>query len=102
MAWNDWIAKHPKKVLLAWLIVIVLMAPLAGKLSEVTNYSEEQMVSHHIESIKVQDIMNKEFTRAQNENMTYLILTNISVNDENARKAYLEFKKRVEGRYADR
>ncbi|NJF25098.1 MMPL family transporter [Thermococcus sp. Bubb.Bath] len=101
MAWNDWIAKHPKKVLLAWLIVIVLMAPLAGKLSEVTNYSEEQMVSHHIESIKVQDIMNKEFTRAQNENMTYLILTNISVNDENARKAYLEFKKRVEGRYAE-
>jgi hypothetical protein len=50
MAWNDWIARHPKKVLLAWLIIIVLMAPLAGKLSEVTNYSEEQMVSHHIES----------------------------------------------------
>ncbi|ASJ01977.1 multidrug RND transporter [Thermococcus profundus] len=101
MAWNDWIARHPKVVLGVWMILIVIMAPLAGKLSEVTNYSEEQMISHKIESIRVQDIMTEEFAEAQNENMTYLLLTNVSVNDENARKAYLEFKKRVEGRYAD-
>ncbi|WP_209475612.1 MMPL family transporter [Thermococcus stetteri] len=100
MAWNEWIAKHPKAVLAVWLVLIIIMAPLAGKLSEVTNYSEEQMVSHNIESIKVQDIINEEFAKAQNENMTYLLITNISVNDEKARKAYLAFKERVEGKYA--
>ncbi|WP_297510723.1 efflux RND transporter permease subunit [Thermococcus sp.] len=101
MAWNDWIAKHAKLVLLAWIVVIILMAPLAAKLGEVTNYSEEQMVSHKIESIKVQDIMSEEFSKAQNENTTYLIITNVNVNDERAKKAYYSFKNRVEGKYAD-
>ncbi len=101
MAWNEWIAKHAKLVLLAWVVLIVLMSPFAAKLSEVTNYSEEQMVSHQIESIKVQDIMSEEFTRAQNENLTYLLITNISVNDERTRQAYYAFKERVEGKYAD-
>jgi len=101
MAWNDWIAKHAKLVLLVWVVVIILMSPLAAKLSEVTNYSEEQMVSHKIESIKVQDIMSKEFTRAQNENMTYLLITNVSVNDEKTRQAYYAFKEKIEGKYAD-
>ena len=101
MAWNEWIAKHAKLVLLAWIVVIILMSPLAAKLSKVTNYSEEQMVSHKIESIKVQDIMSKEFTRAQNENTTYLLITNISVSDERAKEAYYAFKERVEGKYAD-
>ncbi|AEK73369.1 hypothetical protein GQS_07355 [Thermococcus sp. 4557] len=100
MAWNDWIARHPKAVLAIWVVLIVVLAPLAGKIGELTDYSTEQMVSHNIESIKVQDIMSEEFTGAQNENMTYLIVTNISVNDENARKAYYAFKDRVEGRYA--
>ncbi|MEO2152674.1 MAG: multidrug RND transporter, partial [Thermococcus sp.] len=100
MAWNDWIARHPKTVLAVWVVLIVVLAPLAGKIGELTDYSTEQMVSHKIESIKVQDIVSEEFTGAQNENMTYLIVTNISVNDENARKAYYAFKDRVEGRYA--
>ncbi|ASJ01505.1 MMPL family transporter [Thermococcus gorgonarius] len=101
MAWNEWIAKHAKLVLLAWIVVIILMSPLAAKLSEVTNYSEEQMVSHNIESIKVQDIISEEFSEARNENLTYLLITNISVNDERAREAYYSFKERVEGKYAD-
>ncbi len=100
MAWNDWIAKHPKIVLAAWIVLILIMAPLAGKLSELTDYSTEQMVSHEIESIKVQDIMSEEFSKAQNPNMTYLLITNITVNNENARKAYYSFKNRVEGKYA--
>jgi uncharacterized membrane protein YdfJ with MMPL/SSD domain len=101
MAWNDWIAKHPKTVLAVWLVLIVVMTPLAGKLSQLTNYSTEQMVSHKIESIRAQDIMNEQFTKAQNENLTYLLITNISINDEKAKKAYYSFKKRVEGKYAE-
>ncbi|WP_010479620.1 MMPL family transporter [Thermococcus zilligii] len=101
MAWNEWIAKHAKLVLLAWIVVIVLTSPLAAKLSEVTNYGEEQMVSHNIESIKVQDIISEEFSRARNVNMTYLLITNVNVNDEKAREAYYSFKERVEGKYAD-
>ena len=101
MAWNEWIAKHAKLVLLAWIVLIILMSPLAAKLSEVTNYSEEQMVSHQIESVRVQDIMSKEFARAQNENLTYLLITNVSVNDEKTRRAYYAFKGRIEGKYAD-
>ncbi|WP_456368636.1 MMPL family transporter [Thermococcus sp.] len=101
MAWNEWIVKHAKLVLLVWIVVIVLMAPLAAKLSEVTNYSEEQMFSHQIESVKAQDIISHEFTKAQSENTTYLIITNINVSDERAKKAYYTFKNRVEGKYAE-
>ncbi|MCD6524642.1 MAG: MMPL family transporter [Thermococcus sp.] len=100
MAWNEWIAKHPKTVLAIWVVLILILAPFAAKISELTDYSTEQMVSHKIESIKVQDIISEEFAEAQNKNMTYLIITNISVNDENARNAYYAFKNRVEGRYA--
>ncbi|WP_297497342.1 hypothetical protein [Thermococcus sp.] len=77
------------------------MAPLAMKLSEITNYSEGQMVSHKIESVKVQDIISREFTKAQNENTTYLLITNINVSDERSKEAYYSFKERVEGKYAD-
>ncbi len=101
MAWNDWIAKHAKLVLLIWVVLILLMTPLAAKLSEVTNYGEDQMVSHQIESVKVQDIMSSEFSKAQNENLTYLLITNVNLSDERSEKAYYSFKGKVEGRYAD-
>ncbi|WP_297421506.1 hypothetical protein [Thermococcus sp.] len=98
MAWNDWIAKHAKLVILIWIVLIILMTPLAAKLTEVTNYGENQMVSHQIESVKVQDIISSEFTRAQNENLTYLLITNVNLSDERAEKAYYAFKEKVEGK----
>ena len=100
MAWNEWIAKHAKLVLAVWIVVIIASVPLAIKLNEVTNYGMSQMMPKHIESIDVQNIMTQDFERAQNENTTYLIITNISVNDEKSKEAYYAFKHQVEGRYA--
>ena len=100
MAWNDWIARHAKLVLAIWMVIIIASVPLAIKLNEVTNYGMSQMMPKHIESIEVQNIMTEDFEKAQNENTTYLIITNVSVNDENARKAYYSFKDQVEGKYA--
>jgi len=92
MAWNEWIAKHAKLVLAVWIVVIIASVPLAIKLNEVTNYGMSQMMPKHIESIDVQNIMTQDFERAQNENTTYLIITNISVNDEKSKEAYYAFK----------
>jgi len=93
MAWNDWIVRHAKLIVAAWIVIIVLATPLAMKLSSVTNYSMSQFMPKHVESVEVQDTMSKYFPSfAQNDNMTYIIVTNIKVNSEEAKKAYERFK----------
>ncbi len=100
MAWNDWIARHGKLVLVIWLLIIVVSIPLAVKLNSITQYGMDQMLPKHIESVEVQEIVTKNFTGAGSENTTYLILTNVKVNDARSREAYEAFKERVDGRYA--
>ncbi len=100
MSWNEWIANHAKLVLAIWMVIIIVSVPLAIKLNEVTNYGMSQMMPKHIESIDVQNIMTKDFEKAQNENTTYLVITNISVNDKKSKEAYYAFKEQVEGKYA--
>ena len=93
MAWNDWIVKHAKGIVIAWIIVILLATPLAMKLSNVTNYSMSQFMPKHVESVEVQDNMSKYFPSfSQNDNMTYIIITNIKVNSPQAKEAYERFK----------
>jgi len=93
MAWNDWIVKHARLIVAAWIVVIVLATPLAMKLSSVTNYSMSQFMPKHVESIEVQNNMTKYFPSfAQNNNMTYIIVTNINVGSPKAKEAYERFK----------
>ncbi|WP_460041205.1 MMPL family transporter [Thermococcus atlanticus] len=93
MSWNEWIARHAKLVVVLWVVVIILATPLAVKLSSVTNYSMEQFMPKHVESIEVQNNMSKYFSSfSQNDNMTYILLTDIKVNSPEARKAYEQFK----------
>ena len=93
MAWNDWIVKHAKGIVIAWIIVILLATPLAMKLSNVTNYSMSQFLPKHVESVEVQNNMSKYFPSfSQSDNTTYIIITNIKVNSPQAKEAYERFK----------
>ncbi|GAB6135499.1 MMPL family transporter [Thermococcus prieurii] len=93
MAWNDWVVKHAKLIVAVWIVVIVLATPLAMKLSNVTNYSMSQFMPKHVESIEVQNNMTKYFPGfSQNDNMTYIIVTNINVGSPKAKEAYERFK----------
>ncbi|WP_456444132.1 MMPL family transporter [Thermococcus sp.] len=93
MAWNDWIVKHSKLIIALWVVTIILATPLAMKLSNVTNYSMSQFLPKHVESVEVQDNMTKYFPSfAQNNNMTYIIITNINVSSPEAKEAYERFK----------
>ena len=93
MSWNEWIVKHAKLIVVAWVVVIILATPLAMKLSSVTNYSMSQFMPKHVESVEVQNNMSKYFPSfAQNDNMTYIIITNIKVNSPQAKEAYERFK----------
>ncbi|NJE55343.1 MMPL family transporter [Thermococcus sp. 21S9] len=93
MAWNDWIVKHAKLIVAVWIVVIVLATPLAMKLSNITNYSMSQFMPKHVESVEVQNNMSKYFPSfSQNDNMTYIIITNINVNSPQAKEAYERFK----------
>ena len=93
MAWNEWIVKHAKLVVAVWILIIILATPLAMKLSNVTNYSMSQFMPKHVESVEVQNNMSKYFPSfAQNNNMTYIIITNIRVNSPQAKAAYERFK----------
>ncbi|NJE47868.1 multidrug RND transporter, partial [Thermococcus sp. GR7] len=93
MAWNDWIVKHAKLIIALWVVTIILATPLAMKLSNVTNYSMSQFLPKHVESVEVQNDMTKYFPSfAQNNNMTYMIITNINVSSPEAKEAYERFK----------
>ena len=100
MSWNEWIARHSKIVVMIWLVMIVIMTPMAIRINSITSYSIDQMLPSGIESVEVQKIMEKDFAGAVNENQTFLIITNVSVNDPRAEMAYHRFRERVEGRYA--
>ncbi len=100
MAWNDWIARHARVVLLVWVVLIIALTPMAAKLNSVTSYSMDQMMPMGIESVEVQKMMSEDFSKAMNENLTFLIITNINVSSPDAEKAYYAFKERVGGKYA--
>lgn len=93
MAWNDWIVRHAKAIVALWILVIVLATPLAMKLNDVTNYSTDQFLPKDVESIKVQDSLEKEFPGfSTSTNQTYMIIHGVDVNDPATRKAYERFK----------
>ncbi|WP_324609470.1 MMPL family transporter [Thermococcus piezophilus] len=93
MAWNEWIVKHAKLVVALWIVIIILAAPLAVKLKDVTNYSTDQFLPKDVESVRVQDILSQDFPSfSQSDNQTYMVITNINVNDPKAKEAYERFK----------
>ena len=93
MAWNDWIVKHSKLIVAAWLVVIILATPLAMKLSDVTNYSMNQFLPKDVESVKVQETLTEEFPEfATSDNQTYMIISGVNVNDPATWDAYERFK----------
>ncbi len=93
MAWNDWVVKHAKGIVIAWIIVILLATPLAMKLKDVTNYSMDQFLPKDVESVRVQDTLQSDFPSfANSTNQTYMIISGIDVNSPEARKAYERLK----------
>jgi predicted nucleic acid-binding Zn-ribbon protein len=93
MAWNDWIVKHAKAITVAWVLIILLAAPLAYKLNDVTNYSMDQFLPKDVESVKVQDTLNEQFPSfSTSQNQTYMIIHGVDVNDLRTWEAYERFK----------
>ncbi|BAD84960.1 hypothetical protein, conserved (N-terminus) [Thermococcus kodakarensis KOD1] len=93
MAWNDWIVKHAKALVVLWILVVILTAPFAAKLSDLTNYSTDQFLPKDVESVKTMDTLEKEFPSfTTSENQTYMIIHGIDVNDPKTRDAYERFK----------
>ncbi|NJE61244.1 MMPL family transporter [Thermococcus sp. 21S7] len=93
MAWNEWIVKHAKAIVALWIIVVIAAMPLAAKLNDLTNYSTDQFLPKDVESVKVQDILTKEFPDfAASDNRTYMIVSGVNVNDPATRDAYERFK----------
>ncbi len=102
MGMADFIVKHAKIVIAVWLIAIVVMAPLALQLNSVLSYEETAFLPENTESSIADKILQEEFNAsAMGMNNTILIITGIDVNDPSSREAYTEFKKQVEGVYAE-
>ncbi|MCJ7607067.1 MAG: hypothetical protein MUO94_04395, partial [Thermoplasmata archaeon] len=55
------IIRHHKKVLVAWLVILVLAVPAVIKVNEVLAYQESEMVSGDMESLVAQEIIGEQF-----------------------------------------
>ncbi|WP_367883372.1 kinetochore Spc7 family protein [Thermococcus peptonophilus] len=97
MSWNDWVVKHAKALVVLWILVVILTAPLAYRLNDITNYSMDQFLPKDVESVKTMDTLKEEFPSfSTSENQTYVIIHGINVNDPKTREAYERFKAEAE------
>ncbi len=55
------VIRHHRKVLVAWLVILVLCVPAIIKVNEVLAYQESEMVSGDMESLVAQEIIGEQF-----------------------------------------
>ncbi len=103
MSISKWIAYHPKIVIAIWMLILVLVTPLAIMLDQVLTYEETAFLPENTESAKVNKILEEKFgenaTMKTKGNEVVLLITNIDAGSASARDAYEEFKDKVEGKY---
>jgi len=66
----DFVVRHSKLVIAAWIVILVLSAPLAGMLDKYISYSERKWLPSSAESVKASDIVEH---AAGGEELLYVV-----------------------------
>jgi len=77
----NFIAKHYKGIIVAWIIVLIIAVPLAPKAFDIVSYEETEMAPPNIESEVAQRYINEHFPTASGQGSTLIVLMNTNVLD---------------------
>jgi RND superfamily putative drug exporter len=89
------ITKHYKKILVAWIIILIAAVPAMLQVGNVVVYEETGMASGKYESLRAADIISEEFPITVANSTIIIVLQNQNMTDEHARNFVLELQERI-------
>jgi RND superfamily putative drug exporter len=84
------VVHHHKKILVAWLIVLILAIPAMMRVNDVLVYQESEMVEGEIESLIAQEIIDEQFPTSLANSTLMVVVTGPDVTSEASRDFSLE------------
>ncbi|MDD1767508.1 MAG: MMPL family transporter [Methanomassiliicoccales archaeon] len=82
----DFIARHYKGIIVAWLIVLAVSVPVAPMAFNIVSYEETEMAPSDIESEVAQRFIDEHFPSASGEGSTIIVLTGEDVLDNGTKE----------------
>src|SRR5512137_443399 len=89
------ITKHYKKVLIAWLIILIVSVPAILQVNEVVSYENTGVTSGDYESVKATDIINSEFQGTVANGTILIVLQANDVTDVASRDYVLSLQNKI-------
>jgi len=81
----DTVVKHHKKILIAWIAIVLVSIPAMSRVNEVLAYQESEMVTGDIESLQAQDIINEQFPTSLANSTLMVVVTGPDMTSQEAR-----------------
>lgn len=88
----DVVVRHHKKILVAWLFVLLLAVPAMMRVNDVLVYQESEMVEGDIESLLAQEIIDEQFPTSLANSTLMIVVTSSDVTTEAARDFSMEIE----------
>jgi RND superfamily putative drug exporter len=89
------IVKHYKKILVAWVVILIAAVPAILEVGNVVTYEETSMASGKYESLKAADIISEQFTTTVANSTIIIVLQNQNMTDAQARNFVLELQRQI-------
>ena len=81
----DAVVKHHKKILIAWIVIVLVSIPAISKVNEVLEYQESEMVTGDIESLRAQEIVDEQFPTSLANSTLMVVVTGPNMTSEEVR-----------------
>ena len=81
----DTVVKHHKKILIAWIVIVLVSIPAISKVNEVLEYQESEMVTGDIESLRAQEIVDEQFPTSLANSTMMVVVTGPNMTSEEVR-----------------
>lgn len=81
----DWVIRHCKKIVVAWIVILILAVPLMMRVGEVVVYEETALAPEDIESGKAQEIINEQFPMTLANSTAMIVIQSSDIRDEDVK-----------------
>ena len=88
----DIVVRHHKKILVAWVFILLLAVPAMMRVNDVLVYQESEMVEGEIESLIAQEIIDEQFPTSLANSTLMIVVTGSDVATAAARDFSLEIE----------
>ncbi len=81
----DTVVKHHRKILVAWIVIVLASIPAVSRVNDVLAYQESEMVTGDIESLRAQDIIDEQFPTSLANSTLLVVVTGANMTSPEAR-----------------